>query len=84
MSPNRIQLMESGNVFWFTVMKHFGVLQQTLKCFRKGDPYRLYNLDVFEYEIGNGMALYAAVPFVIAHRWVVKLTASQMYENNKL
>ncbi|XP_054256929.1 neutral alpha-glucosidase AB-like [Macrosteles quadrilineatus] len=38
-----------------------------LKSTGKGDPYRLYNLDVFEYEINNGMALYAAVPFVLAH-----------------
>ena len=32
-----------------------------------GDPYRLYNLDVFEYELWNRMALYAGVPFVIGH-----------------
>ncbi|MFH4978179.1 hypothetical protein AB6A40_004888 [Gnathostoma spinigerum] len=31
------------------------------------DPYRLYNLDVFEYEIGNQMALYGSVPFITAH-----------------
>ena len=31
------------------------------------DPYRLYNLDVFEYELWNPMALYAAVPFMIGH-----------------
>jgi alpha 1,3-glucosidase len=29
-----------------------------------GDPYRLYNLDVFEYELDNPMALYGAIPFV--------------------
>uniref|UniRef100_A0A1B6GNL0 Glucosidase II subunit alpha n=2 Tax=Cuerna arida TaxID=1464854 RepID=A0A1B6GNL0_9HEMI len=38
-----------------------------LKSTGKGDPYRLYNLDVFEYEINTNMALYAAVPFIIAH-----------------
>ncbi|KAG8287760.1 hypothetical protein J6590_031873 [Homalodisca vitripennis] len=38
-----------------------------LKSTGKGDPYRLYNLDVFEYEVNTNMALYAAVPFVIAH-----------------
>ncbi|OQV19919.1 Neutral alpha-glucosidase AB [Hypsibius exemplaris] len=32
-----------------------------------GDPYRLYNLDVFEYELNNPMALYGAIPFIIAH-----------------
>jgi alpha 1,3-glucosidase len=31
------------------------------------DPYRLYNLDVFEYELNNNMALYGSVPFLIAH-----------------
>ncbi|GAA5975399.1 hypothetical protein JCM11641_004253 [Rhodosporidiobolus odoratus] len=32
------------------------------------DPYRLYNLDVFEYEADSEMALYGAVPFLQAHR----------------
>lgn len=32
------------------------------------DPYRMYNLDVFEYEIDNPMALYGSVPFMVAHR----------------
>ncbi|PIA14901.1 neutral alpha-glucosidase AB [Coemansia reversa NRRL 1564] len=30
-------------------------------------PYRLYNLDVFEYEIDNPMSLYGSVPFMLAH-----------------
>jgi alpha 1,3-glucosidase len=38
-------------------------LQDTMS----GDPYRLYNLDVFEYELWNQMALYAAIPFMIGH-----------------
>lgn len=33
-----------------------------------GEPYRLYNLDVFQYELKERMALYAAVPFVMAHK----------------
>lgn len=33
-----------------------------------GDPYRLYNLDVFEYELDNPMALYGSIPFMQAHR----------------
>ncbi|VDL94176.1 unnamed protein product [Schistocephalus solidus] len=32
------------------------------------DPYRLYNLDVFEYELYNPMALYGSVPVMWAHR----------------
>lgn len=36
-------------------------------CFSNGDPYRLYNLDVFQYELYNPMALYGAVPVLLAH-----------------
>ncbi|MEQ2180959.1 hypothetical protein GOODEAATRI_006597, partial [Goodea atripinnis] len=32
-----------------------------------GDPYRLYNLDVFQYELYNPMALYGGVPVMLAH-----------------
>ncbi|CAH1791374.1 unnamed protein product [Owenia fusiformis] len=38
-----------------------------LKSTTSTDPYRLYNLDVFEYELDNPMALYGAVPYMIAH-----------------
>ena len=31
------------------------------------DPYRLYNLDVFEYELDQTMALYGHIPFMLAH-----------------
>lgn len=31
------------------------------------EPYRLYNLDVFEYEVHSTMALYGAVPVLYAH-----------------
>ncbi|XP_062503000.1 neutral alpha-glucosidase AB-like isoform X2 [Corticium candelabrum] len=31
------------------------------------DPYRLYNLDVFEYELDNPMALYGSIPYMLAH-----------------
>jgi neutral alpha-glucosidase AB len=31
------------------------------------DPYRLYNVDVFEYEINSPMALYGSVPMMLAH-----------------
>ncbi len=33
-----------------------------------GDPYRLYNLDVFEYELDNRMALYGSIPLMLAHK----------------
>ena len=32
-----------------------------------GDPYRLYNLDVFEYDLNNPMALYGSIPYMMAH-----------------
>jgi alpha 1,3-glucosidase len=31
------------------------------------EPYRLYNLDVFEYELDNPMALYGSIPMLLAH-----------------
>uniref|UniRef100_G3Q055 Glucosidase II alpha subunit b n=1 Tax=Gasterosteus aculeatus aculeatus TaxID=481459 RepID=G3Q055_GASAC len=39
-----------------------------LKTTDNGDPYRLYNLDVFQYELYNPMALYGAVPVMLAHK----------------
>lgn len=33
-------------------------------------PYRLYNLDVFEYELDETMALYGHIPFMSAHALV--------------
>ncbi|XP_062391827.1 neutral alpha-glucosidase AB-like [Sardina pilchardus] len=38
-----------------------------LKSTEGGDPYRLYNLDVFQYELNNPMALYGAVPVLLSH-----------------
>lgn len=32
-----------------------------------GDPYRLYNVDIFEYETNSPMSLYGAIPFMISH-----------------
>lgn len=32
------------------------------------DPYRLYNLDVFEYNEDSPMALYGSIPLLFAHR----------------
>nr|ATU82887.1 secreted Glucosidase-like protein [Pristhesancus plagipennis] len=38
-----------------------------LKSTTKGEPYRFYNLDVFEYEVDSPMAIYAAIPVLFAH-----------------
>ena len=58
--------------FTFVGSKHiYGVPEHAdsfdLKDTSVTDPYRLYNLDVFEYELWNPMALYAAVPYVMSH-----------------
>eukprot|EP00116_Pleurobrachia_bachei_P001702 sb/3461964/ len=37
-----------------------------LKSTADTDPYRLYNLDVFEYELDNPMALYGSIPYITA------------------
>lgn len=48
------------------------------------EPYRLYNLDVFEYEANSPMALYGSVPLMHAHSpksslAVFLLSASEMW-----
>ncbi|KNE70216.1 hypothetical protein AMAG_15185 [Allomyces macrogynus ATCC 38327] len=48
------------------------------------DPYRLYNLDVFEYNLDSPMALYGSVPLVITQgdmgsAGVLVMTASEMW-----
>lgn len=58
--------------FAFTGVEHvYGIPQHadtfSLKDTSGSDPYRLYNLDVFEYELWNPMALYASIPFMMGH-----------------
>lgn len=38
-----------------------------LKSTKGTEPYRLYNLDVFEYEVNEKMALYGAIPVIYSH-----------------
>jgi len=55
--------------------------------YRNGDPYRLYNLDVFEYELDNVMALYGCVPVMLAHKYdhvlllLLRLAVNRLYLN---
>lgn len=37
------------------------------KIFSSSDPYRLFNLDVFEYELDSKMALYGSIPIMLGH-----------------
>lgn len=55
----------------FGIPEHTGPI--SLRQTRGGDgnhnePYRLYNTDVFEYELDSPMTLYGAIPFMQAHR----------------
>jgi alpha 1,3-glucosidase len=54
-----------GYEFVYGIPEHADSL--ALKTTNGGDPYRLYNLDVFEYELNNPMALYGSVPVMYAH-----------------
>jgi mannosyl-oligosaccharide alpha-1,3-glucosidase len=40
------------------------------------EPYRLYNLDVFEYELDSPASLYGAIPFMYAHKQTSKISSS--------
>ena len=56
--------------FAFVGMDHvYGIPEHadtlSLKDTSNSDPYRLYNLDVFEYELWNPMALYAGTTFAL-------------------
>jgi alpha 1,3-glucosidase len=50
-----------------------------LKNTKDSEPYRLYNLDVFKYELNEPMALYGSIPFAISHKESVTCGA---YWNN--
>ncbi|CAF4295135.1 unnamed protein product, partial [Adineta steineri] len=43
------------------------MVRLSLRSTHDTDPYRLFNLDIFEYDIQNPMALYGAVPYMLAH-----------------
>ncbi len=42
-------------------------IHQQTGVLSKSDPYRLFNLDVFEYELDSTMALYGAIPIMLGH-----------------
>lgn len=57
-----------------------------LLCHSDGEPYRLYNLDVFAYELYSRLGLYGSVPLMMAHRpdrtlGVFWLNASETFVN---
>uniref|UniRef100_A0A3P8VSX3 Glucosidase alpha, neutral C n=1 Tax=Cynoglossus semilaevis TaxID=244447 RepID=A0A3P8VSX3_CYNSE len=57
-----------------------------LKDTRDGEPYRLYNLDVFAYDLHSRLGLYGSVPLLVAHKphrtlGVFWLNASETFVN---
>lgn len=57
-----------------------------LRDTRDGEPYRLYNLDVFAYELHSRLGLYGSVPLLVAHKpdktlGVFWLNASETFVN---
>ncbi|CAG9326902.1 unnamed protein product [Blepharisma stoltei] len=51
-----------------------------LKDTVKSEPYRLYNLDVFEYELNERMALYGSIPFILS-RTIKKFSSGVFWSN---
>lgn len=39
-----------------------------LSFHRDAEPYRLYNLDVFAYDVYSRLGLYGSVPLLLAHK----------------
>jgi mannosyl-oligosaccharide alpha-1,3-glucosidase len=50
-----------------------------LKSTKDSEPYRLYNLDVFKYELNEPMALYGSIPFAVSHK---ESSTNGVYWNN--
>jgi alpha 1,3-glucosidase len=58
------------DVTWVNTENVYGIPEHAdslaLRDTENDEPYRLYNLDVFEYELNERMALYGSVPFMIS------------------
>ncbi|XP_026789986.3 neutral alpha-glucosidase C [Pangasianodon hypophthalmus] len=61
-----IDLRLHGFSHTYGIPEHADSLQ--LKDTSGGEPYRLYNLDVFAYEINRRLGLYGSVPLLLAHK----------------
>lgn len=51
----------------------------SLKDTSESEPYRLYNVDIFEYETDSRLPMYGTIPFMIAHK--VGLSAGIFWVN---
>ena len=61
---------ESG---WVSLTVNFASRASPILCHATGEsiesePFRLYNLDVFEYEHDSQFGLYGSIPYVISHK----------------
>ncbi|KAM7403629.1 hypothetical protein PAMA_004187 [Pampus argenteus] len=68
----------------YGIPEHADSLQ--LRDTRDGEPYRLYNLDVFAYDLHSRLGLYGSVPLLVAHKpdktlGVFWLNASETFVN---
>lgn len=58
------------DITWMNTENIYGIPEHgdslSLQDTESSEPYRLYNLDVFEYELNERMALYGSVPFMIS------------------
>uniref|UniRef100_A0A8C4GYM8 Glucosidase, alpha; neutral C n=1 Tax=Dicentrarchus labrax TaxID=13489 RepID=A0A8C4GYM8_DICLA len=80
-----------GSDFCFHEFSHvYGLPEHAdslqLRDTRHGEPYRLYNLDVFAYELYSRLGLYGSVPLLVAHKpdrtlGVFWLNASETFVN---
>uniref|UniRef100_A0A8C4GYI2 Glucosidase, alpha; neutral C n=1 Tax=Dicentrarchus labrax TaxID=13489 RepID=A0A8C4GYI2_DICLA len=81
-----------GSDFCFHEFSHvYGLPEHAdslqLRDTRHGEPYRLYNLDVFAYELYSRLGLYGSVPLLVAHKpdrtlGVFWLNASETFVND--
>jgi len=60
-----VTFLESTHVYGIPEHASSAKLQSTHGHYQ--EPYRLYNLDVFEYELDEPMALYGSIPFMVSH-----------------
>lgn len=75
--PNALGPQSVGADIFFPLASHvYGIPEHATSLSLKStrgrgaaydEPYRLYTLDVFEYELDNPMALYGAIPYLQAH-----------------
>ncbi|CCH43501.1 alpha 1,3-glucosidase [Wickerhamomyces ciferrii] len=77
--PESVALDVSFNGFKhvYGIPEHADTL--SLKDTSESEPYRLYNVDIFEYETDSRLPMYGVIPFMVAHK--VGLSAGIFWVN---